>query len=377
MYLYKREDESSKFWWYSFSHRGKRYKGSTKKTKKNEAAEWAAQKRRQLINEEVGLVDFTAPPTFRAFSTEFLETAKVRYHGRQRTLEFYQSKLKNLLAFPVLSNARLDQINEAMIDRYKLSRKDVVSVATCNRELATLSIMLRLAHERLYIRRLPRIRKYREPEPRDYTLKRDDEQTLLEACDQPLADLITLLVDTGLRVGEALSLTREDVHTSTTASYIKVRRGKSRNAERKIPLTPRVKRLLRARIASAPASGWLFPGRSGDEPLQVTSADHMFRKTCDAIVDDDDKPVFPKEFVLHSLRHTCLSRLAEQGVGPFEIMRIAGHGSILMTQRYVHTAGDAIERAMVLLDKSNSKPEPGEKATRVPHSLPQSWEWAA
>ncbi len=41
------------------------------------------------------------------------------------------------------------------------------------------------------------------------------------------------------------------------------------------------------------------------------------------------------DFVLHSLRHTMLTRLGESGVGAFTIMQIAGHGSIVVSERYI------------------------------------------
>jgi integrase len=43
----------------------------------------------------------------------------------------------------------------------------------------------------------------------------------------------------------------------------------------------------------------------------------------------------PDDFVIHSLRHTMLTRLGEAGVDAFTIMRIAGHSSITVSQRSV------------------------------------------
>ncbi len=40
-----------------------------------------------------------------------------------------------------------------------------------------------------------------------------------------------------------------------------------------------------------------------------------------------------------------LTRLTETGADAFTIMRIAGHGSVVISQRYVHTSPEAIERA--------------------------------
>jgi integrase len=43
--------------------------------------------------------------------------------------------------------------------------------------------------------------------------------------------------------------------------------------------------------------------------------------------------LFQGEFVLHTLRHTMLTRLGESGVDAFTIMKIAGHSSIVVSQR--------------------------------------------
>jgi len=53
----------------------------------------------------------------------------------------------------------------------------------------------------------------------------------------------------------------------------------------------------------------------------------------------------PKDFVIHSLRHTMLTRLGESGVDAFTIMRVAGHSSITVSQRYVHPSPEAVKRA--------------------------------
>ncbi len=40
-----------------------------------------------------------------------------------------------------------------------------------------------------------------------------------------------------------------------------------------------------------------------------------------------------------------LTRLGESGVGAFTIMQIAGHGSIIVSERYIHPIPEAAERA--------------------------------
>jgi len=66
------------------------------------------------------------------------------------------------------------------------------------------------------------------------------------------------------------------------------------------------------------------------------------------------KALFPADFVLHSLRHTMLTRLGELGVDAFTIMRIAGHSSIVVSQRYIHPTPEAVERAFERLQLAGS-----------------------
>jgi integrase len=62
-------------------------------------------------------------------------------------------------------------------------------------------------------------------------------------------------------------------------------------------------------------------------------------------VNGKHQPLFAGDFVLHSLRHTMLTRLGESGVDASTIMRIAGHSSIIVSQRFVDPIPEAVERA--------------------------------
>jgi hypothetical protein len=84
-----------------------------------------------------------------------------------------------------------------------------------------------------------------------------------------------------------------------------------------------------------------------DAPILGTSLDHQH--------DDVRKALnLPSDFVVHSLRHTMLTRLGEAGADAFTIMRIAGHSSVTVSQRYVHPTPEGMERAFERLEKSNA-----------------------
>jgi integrase len=93
--------------------------------------------------------------------------------------------------------------------------------------------------------------------------------------------------------------------------------------------------------ASRTESPWVFANREG-QPDVVTSINHLHQKVRAWMG-------LPKDFVIHSLRHTMLTRLGESGVDEFTIMRIAGHSSITVSQRYVHPTPEAVERGFMRL----------------------------
>jgi integrase len=82
------------------------------------------------------------------------------------------------------------------------------------------------------------------------------------------------------------------------------------------------------------------------------------------MVEGKRRPLFAGDFVLHSLRHTMLTRLGESGVDAFTIMRIAGHSSIVVSQRYIHPTPEAVERAFERLQLHGTGPET--EAKRLP-----------
>ena len=57
--------------------------------------------------------------------------------------------------------------------------------------------------------------------------------------------------------------------------------------------------------------------------------------------------------MIHSLRHTMLTRLGESGADAFTIMKIAGHSSVTVSQRYVHPSPESLEKAFERLDRLN------------------------
>jgi hypothetical protein len=64
-----------------------------------------------------------------------------------------------------------------------------------------------------------------------------------------------------------------------------------------------------------------------------------------------------------------LTRLGEAGADAFTIMKIAGHSSVTVSQRYVHPSPDSLERAFERLDALNAAKREG--APKAPKDSPK------
>jgi integrase len=335
-------------WWYNFVFRGERCQESTKQGNKRVAEQMEVARKTQLAKGEVGIQDRKPVPTLKDFEKRFMGAIEIHCGHKPGTVRFYRETLTRPLEYEPLANARLNRIDEALIESLAQKRRESVAPATVNRGLATLRRLLRLAYEWKVIDRLPRIHMLPGEKINDFVLSPEQESVYLRACPQPLGDVALLLLDTGLRIGEALALQWRDVQLKPVTigrfGFLQVREGKSRNARRNVPLTTRAINMLRSR-QNTNDDPYVFTAPSG-EPYVGTSLDHLHQRV-------RTKLKLPKDFVLHGLRHTMLTRLGEAGADAFSIMRIAGHSSVTISQRYVHPSSETMKRAFDRLEALN------------------------
>jgi integrase len=180
--------------------------------------------------------------------------------------------------------------------------------------------------------------------------------------------LAALILETGVRPGEAACNGRtyasRRLFTQNTATLSFV--VESRATRHAISGLPRAAEMLMARKATT-KSVWVFPGETNESAILVTSLDHQHDDVRTALN-------FPKDFVIHSLRHTMLTCLGEAGTDAFTIMKIAGHSSVTVSQRYVHPTPEGMDRAFDRLEAStrisSSRPnwKPKRKRPEAPNT---------
>lgn len=335
----------SGIWWI-------RYFDASGKKRREKAGTWAAARDLYIKRKNEALegkklpenLRHTSMPTLRGFSQRFMDAIQVQCSKKPQTIRFYAQQMTALLQFSALGDARLCDIDEALIQAFVEHRASTTSTATVNRGLATLRRALRLAQRWKAIDRVPQIRLLNGERQREFVLSREREGEYLAACPQPLRDAAVLMADTGLRLGEALALEWRDVRLSPEPGFAQVREGKSRYARRAVPLTSRSRAMLEARRKAARSLSVFAEGDG--RPMLNTSLAHLHAKV-------RRKLGLPAEFVLHSLRHTFCTRLGEAGAEAFLIQRLAGHHSVTVSERYVHPTPESAVLAIRRLDAAN------------------------
>jgi integrase/recombinase XerD len=255
---------------------------------------------------------------------------------RQRSVPVntVKSYAHDLRLFVQVVPADLSAVTPEAIEAF-LAGNGHLSPATRRRRYSTLCTFYRwlIRHEIVEVNPMERLdsteQVQREPRP----LKPETVTKILQAIPASnLRDrtLFTLLYETGIRVGEALSLLATEVDLSTDDEKIRVF-GKGQR-ERTVMLTaaPESIRLLRRHLKqSRITSGSVFRGdpRYGGSPLplEYSVVHYAWQKYCKAA---------GVEATIHQLRHTRASQLLQAGVPVTTVRKQLGHRNIQSTLLY-------------------------------------------
>jgi integrase len=309
-------------------------------------------------------------PTFSDFvKVDFLPHIETRFAKKLKTRAHYTVQLKHLLGHQPLASAQLNSITAEILGGFieKLRQRDY-EISSINRSLLVLRRVLIVASEWGKIERVPvKVQMQPGENRRERVLSEDEEKAYLEAAgkigdsileaygkarrgiratqrsEQPhkpdpymLQDVALVLLDCGLRPEECNRLRWEHFRGDT----IYVPHGKTVNARREIPLSPRALAMLDQRRGGD--SEWIFPAPTASGHIEQSSLKKQHAKAFGIA------KVTP--FVPYTFRHTCLTRWA--GIlDPYTLAYLAGHRDFATTRRYVHpnlnTALEALERARV------------------------------
>ena len=206
-----------------------------------------------------------------------------------------------------------------------------------------------IAHEQKKV--TSNILKLKVPKSKPKTLTKEEIGTLIRACNN-LRDkfLLTLLYETGMRIGEALSLWIEDFDISDMVIDLQDRGELENNAEiktvaspRRIDISQNLADMFMEYIAEYHTeeveTNHIFIKLSGSnkyKPMNYTDVDNLFRTL---------KKVTGIYATPHMFRHSSLTLLRMAGWQP-ELLRVrAGHKNIYTTlNTYIHPSDEEITR---------------------------------
>jgi integrase len=281
--------------------------------------------------------------------SEAAERTFARYYGGTKWAAKTRMALQRVVAD--FGDCPLDRIDADALDRFIAKMRAAGKAAsTINGKLALLGKVLRFAYERGALARMPRIEREAVHNLRLRWLTPEEEATLLRLLRQygkeDQAEVVEVLVDTGMRQSELFALMPKDVDLrGRTIRIWKTRHGglvakRTKNGDmRTIYMTDRVQNIIARRVARTEPDGFLFPG----DVFWLRNAWDRARAAMGLSEDEN--------FVPYICRHTCASRMVQRGVPLPVIQRWMGHRTIQMTLRYANVAPDNLWAAMETLNQ--------------------------
>jgi integrase/recombinase XerD len=161
---------------------------------------------------------------------------------------------------------------------------------------------------------------------------REEVHRLLQAArteDEVLA--LNLLVYTGMRVSELVSLRCEDIDLESGLVRVHGKGGK----ERVLVVPPHLLPLLRKRVRALGGTGPLFPSIDPSRPVSYTTVERMLHRLA-------RRAGLRRRLTPHMLRHYFATTMLQAGLDIREVQELLGHASLSTTQVYTHVSRERL-----------------------------------
>ena len=269
------------------------------------------------------------------YLSEYLEHTRINKAKNTHRLE--QGIASCLKAF--FGNILLAEIDNRAIEGYTRHRVSKgLKPSSTNRELATLRFMLGKALEWGYLDRVPTIKMLKLPKQPPRFLSVDEMERLIECSSAWLRPILLVLRNTGMRIGEALSLKFSDVDLGNKVLLV---RSQKTNNFRLVPINSELEETiawltrfyvnpssLEITIRHSQQKVYLFCHSDGSRIRSIkTSFNHACTKA-------------GIKATPHTIRHTFASHLVMNQVDLVSIKELLGHSSISTAMLYSHVSSD-------------------------------------
>jgi len=271
--------------------------------------------------------------------------AEYKREGR-KSLKHLEMRWRKHLQ-PFFTRLRADNLNTDLVQRYGIKReKDGASGPTINRELAILKHACNLARENGKLRAVPVIHMYKESTARTGFLEDAQYMKLAAECNKEglwLRALLTTAYSFAFRKGELLSMRVRQVDLASRE--IQLEAGTTKNDEARIaPMTDEVFHLLTALCVGKKPDDFLF-SRPNGKPVRT------FRRIWKTVCGRAGVP----KLLFHDLRRSGVRNLRKLGVPESVAMKISGHKTRSIFERYnIVDKNDLVDATRKLNEKQKS-----------------------
>ena len=329
-------------YWCEFIVDKKRYRYSCK-TKDKEVAEEIA----SIIHADIIRNKFNIP--LKNISQRlFAETYQEYLKNISNSKEFMTKKNTTCPNhfLPVLGKKELKDISISDIKDYQAKRKIEImnmpknlnkresetTFRSVNLEIAVLSNFFNYCIEKGYLDKNPcsGVKKLNELSRLKTLSDADIEKLIAGATNKLTRDIITFLIYTGCRKGEALNLKWDDVDLQNDVIAIK---GTKTKYDRYVPISKPLKVLLSG-IEKHQNCLYVF-NKNG---AKLGDFKKSFHTAC--------KNAGFKDMHIHDLRHVFASKMVKDGVSLFITGELLGHRTTQMTKRYSHLVPETLRKAV-------------------------------
>ncbi len=333
----KKVRRTSSIWWLRYYRDGRRHEESSHTTRKGEA--------QRLLKIREGKVAEGVPVSAKVGRLRFDEAAAdvitdYRVNGK-RSLGDVETRIRLHLK-PFFGGRRMASIATADVRRYVASRqapirledgteKPGAAAATINRELAALKRAFTLALQAGTLLHVPHIPMLKEDNVRTGFFEREEFEAVQEHLPAPLQSIITFAYFTGWRIpSEVLPLTWGQVDRRSRT--IRLEPGTTKNKEgRNLPydLLPELVDVIERqweehrRLA---AEGVLCPHVFHRDGAEIKGFRKAWKSAC--------KAAGCPGKLLHDFRRTAIRNMVRAGVPDTVAMKISGHTTRSVFDRY-------------------------------------------
>jgi len=233
--------------------------------------------------------------------------------------------------------------------RQHLQTENGFKASTVNRKLASLSALMDWALQSgrihsdpttgvRYVKKAAQSLKWLDKQQQDALQRAVEKDLQLAQLRYPKrwltrrrdASIVNFMLNTGLRLGETISLALGDVEISERKGHVLVRRGKG-NRKRVVPLNAKareaVSEWLKVRPASPSQLLWLPVESRTDKALTPRAVQRVLKRYGQEAGIENLTP--------HVIRHSFAWNLAYKGIAVEKIARLLGHANLNTTWLYV------------------------------------------